>query len=92
MTGGLFLLLTIAVMLLTVPYVWRLVAGPTLYDRVQGLNAVGSIIPLLLVLTGLLYGRVDMFVDLALALFLLNIVTTLLVARHARPKERGGRT
>lgn len=92
MTGGIFLALTIAVLLLTVPYMWRLAAGPTLYDRVQSLNAIGSIAPLLLVLTGLLYGRVDMFVDLALALFLLNIVTTLLVARHARPKEGGRRT
>jgi hypothetical protein len=32
------------------------------------------------------YGRVDMFVDLALALFLLNLFTTLLIARYVRDK------
>jgi multisubunit Na+/H+ antiporter MnhF subunit len=32
------------------------------------------------------YGRVDMFVDLALALYLLNLFTTLLIARYVRDK------
>jgi multisubunit Na+/H+ antiporter MnhF subunit len=39
-----------------------------------------------MVLTGLIYGRVDMFVDLALALYLLNLFTTLLIARYVRAK------
>jgi multicomponent Na+:H+ antiporter subunit F len=83
----LFPYLTIAVLLLTVPYIGRVVAGPTIYDRVAGLNAIGSMVPLLLVLVGLLYDRVDLFVDVALALFLLNLFTTLLVARYAPRAE-----
>mgnify|MGYP001627624270 CR=1 FL=1 len=85
MTHALFVFFAVAVLALTLPYLWRVAAGPTVYDRVQALNAIGSTAPVALVLFGLVYGRLDMFVDLALALFLLNVFTTLLVARYARP-------
>lgn len=85
MTHVLFVAFAVAVLALALPYLWRVAAGPTVYDRVQALNAIGSTAPVALVLFGLVYGRLDMFVDLALALFLLNVFTTLLVARYARP-------
>ncbi len=88
MAESAFPFLLIVVLLLTLPFLGRVVAGPTVYDRVVGLNAVGSMVPLILVLVGLLYGRVENFVDIALALFLLNLFTTLLVARYAREKEK----
>jgi multicomponent Na+:H+ antiporter subunit F len=80
-----YLVMAMVVLALTTPYLWRVAAGPTVYDRVQALNAIGSMAPVALVLFGLVYERLDMFVDLALALFLLNVFTTLLVARYARP-------
>jgi multicomponent Na+:H+ antiporter subunit F len=86
----LFLGLTVGLIALTLPYLWRVSRGPTVYDRVQALNAIGSIAPVAIVLIGLLYDRLDMFVDLALSLFLLNVFTTLLVARYARPPRSGG--
>lgn len=86
-----FLVLALVVLGLTLPYLWRVSAGPTVYDRVLALNAIGSMAPVVLVLIGLWYERLDMFVDLALALFLLNVFTTLLVARYARPPRAGGR-
>jgi multisubunit Na+/H+ antiporter MnhF subunit len=39
-----------------------------------------------MVITGMVYGRIDMFVDLALAIYLLNLFTTLLIARYVRQK------
>lgn len=74
----------IAVALITLPFTARVVSGPTIFDRVVALNGIGTLIPVALVLTGLIYDRLDMFVDLALALFLLNVFTTLLVARYVR--------
>ncbi len=62
----------------------RVVIGPTIYDRVIAVNGVGTLVPVNLVIAGLIYDRADMFVDLALALFLLNLFTTLLIARYAR--------
>jgi len=59
-----------------------------MFDRVIGLNAVGTKVPLLLIMIVLIYDRVDMGVDLVLALFLLNLVTTLLIAKYVREKGR----
>jgi multicomponent Na+:H+ antiporter subunit F len=72
---------------LAVPYVIRVANGPTVFDRIVGLNGLGTKAPVLLVLTGLLFERAPMFVDLALALFLLNLFVTLLVARYVRAKR-----
>ncbi len=75
-------ILLLALLALTTPFLWRVVAGPTPYDRIAGLNAVGTLIPAMMVILGVLQGRVDMFVDTALAVFLLTLFTTLIVARH----------
>lgn len=75
--------IVLALMLL---YTYRIILGPSVFDRIVALNAVGTKVPVVLILIGLLYERVDMFVDLALALFLLNLFTTLLVAKYVREK------
>lgn len=79
-----FGVVALAVLLLTTPFIARVAIGPSIFDRVQGLNALGTLVPVLMVLAGLVYGRVDMFVDLALALYLLNLFTSLLIARYVR--------
>lgn len=76
------------VVLLSVPYLGRVVAGPTVFDRVVAFNGIGTKVPVVIVLIGLAQGRAELVLDLALGLFLLNLVTTLLVARHVR--EKGG--
>ena len=83
-----YTLVLIAILGLSIPYIGRVITGPTMFDRVIGLNAVGTKVPLLLIMIVLIYDRVDMGVDLVLALFLLNLVTTLLVAKYVREKGR----
>ena len=82
-----FVVVLVGVLVLTLPYIGRAIIGPTVFDRVVGLNGVGTKVPVILVLIGLLYERVDMFVDLALALFLLNLFITVLIARYVREKR-----
>ena len=82
----LFLIATVAVLLLTLPYIWRIVVGPTVFDRVQALNGMGTKVPVLAVLIGLVLDRVPMYVDMALSLFLLNLFVTLLVAKYMHLK------
>lgn len=77
-----------AVLLFSIPYLARVLSGPTVFDRVVALNGLGTKVPVLIILVGLVYGRAELLLDLALGLFLLNLVTTLLVARHVR--EKGG--
>jgi multicomponent Na+:H+ antiporter subunit F len=82
-----FVALTASVLLLMLPFIYRVIGGPTIFDRVVALNGAGNMVPLVLVLIGIDYDRADMFIDLALALFLLNLFTTLLIARYVRDKE-----
>ena len=81
------LISVVAILILAIPYTLRAITGPTIFDRVQALNGLGTKIPVLIVLIGLAYGRADMFIDLALALFLLNLFTTLLVAKYMASEE-----
>lgn len=66
---------------------YRAVVGPTVLDRLVGVNAIGSKTTVLLLLIGLMYGRVEMFVDIALAYALLNFVAVLAASRYFQKKK-----
>ena len=78
-------LFLVALMLLSL---YRGIAGPTVLDRLVGTNAVGSKTVVLLILIGLLYERVDMFVDIALAYAMLNFIAVIAASRYFL-KRRG---
>lgn len=82
------LVLAIALCLLMIAALYRAVFGPTVLDRLIGVNAIGSKTTVILILIGLLFGRVDMFVDIALAYAMLNFVAVLAAARYFH--KRGG--
>jgi len=66
---------------------YRAVFGPTVLDRLVGVNAIGSKTVILLLLIGLIYGRLDMFVDIALAYALLNFMAVLAASRYFQKKK-----
>lgn len=66
---------------------YRAVAGPTVLDRLIGANAIGSKTTSLLILIGLLYHRVEMFVDIALAYAMLNFITVLAASRYFQKRK-----
>ena len=82
--NAVFLTALFALLALLLPFLSRVIRGPSIFDRVVALNGLGTLVPVMLVLIGLLYGAVELFVDLALALFLLNLFTTLLIAHYVR--------
>lgn len=71
----------------------RIVAGPTIIDRIMGANVIGTKTTVLLVMIGVIYGRVDMFVDIALAYAMLNFIVTIGASRyfmhHKNVRARG---
>jgi len=73
--------------LLMVLPLYRAVFGPTVLDRLVGVNAIGSKTTVLLILIGLIYGRVDMFIDIALAYALLNFIAVLAASRYFQKKK-----
>ena len=66
---------------------YRAVFGPTVLDRLIGVNAIGSKTTALLILIGLIYQRVDMFVDIALAYAMLNFIAVLAASRYFQKKK-----
>ncbi|MCM2286340.1 MAG: monovalent cation/H+ antiporter complex subunit F [Desulfobacula sp.] len=82
-----FLYVSVALCLIMVLSIYRVLFGPTTLDRLIGVNAIGSKTVILLLLIGFLYGRVDMFVDIALAYGLLNFVAVVAAARYFHKRK-----
>lgn len=72
-----FLATGIALVLLMILSLIRTIIGPTILDRILGGNVIGTKTTTLLLLIGLLYENLGMFVDIALAYALLNFIATL---------------
>ena len=66
---------------------YRALLGPTVLDRLVGVNAIGSKTTTLLIIIGLIYHRVDMFVDIALAYATLNFIAVLAASRFFQKKK-----
>jgi multicomponent Na+:H+ antiporter subunit F len=81
------LVLTVFIVLLFVASIYRIAAGPTLFDRAIGAGLIGTNAILVLVLIGFLYDRIDMFVDLALAYGMLNFIGIVALAKYFERKE-----
>jgi multicomponent Na+:H+ antiporter subunit F len=84
---SLYLGAALALVALVLVYLHRLATGPTVFDRLLGLSGFGTKTTLVLLLTGAMYERLDMFVDISLAYALLSFVGSLAAARYF---ERGG--
>lgn len=81
MMHSFFLAISIALTLLIALSLIRTVIGPTILDRIVGGNIIGTKTTTLLLLIGLLYNDLAMFVDIALAYALLNFIATLAAAK-----------
>ena len=74
--------ITIAVAVGLVLSLVRVLKGPTVYDRMVGVSVAGTDTVILICLVGHLYGRLDMFVDIAIAYAMLNFSAGLVVAKY----------
>jgi len=83
----LFLYSGLYLALIMILSLYRAVAGPTVLDRLIGVNAIGSKTVALLILIGLVYHRVDMFVDIALAYAMLNFIAVLAASRYFQKRK-----
>ena len=70
-----------SLLVLMIPILYRIIVGPTGFDRLLGVNVIGTKTAVILVIIGTLFDRVDMFVDFAIAYALLNFVGAIVVSR-----------
>lgn len=66
----------------------RAVLGPTVFDRAQAANTIGTVAMLLLSVIGFLTGRPE-FLDLAIIYGLLNVIGTIAVLKYFRYGDLG---
>jgi multicomponent Na+:H+ antiporter subunit F len=60
---------------------FRAFVGPTVFDRAQAANTIGTLAVLLLAVLGFLSGRPE-FLDLAIVYGLLNLVGTIAILKY----------
>lgn len=77
-----------ALLFLTAISVYRLVIGKTLFDRAIGASLIGNNAVLLMVLSGFMFERMDMFIDIALAYALLNFVIAIVLGKYFERRRK----
>ena len=86
--NDLFLVIAIILVILILFPLYRVIKGPTIFDRIISAGLMGTNGILLLVILGFFYERIDMLIDLAIAYALLNFIGTVAVSKFIE-KHRG---
>ncbi len=60
---------------------YRVVKGPTIFDRMLGAGAIGTKTMVLILAIGFVFNRFDMFVDITLAYAALNFIGIVAIAK-----------
>ena len=71
----------------------RVFKGPTVIDRLVAVNIIGTKSIILILFSGLIFGQLDMFVDIALGYGLLNFIVSIAASRyyhHRKSLEQKG--
>jgi len=74
--------IAIFIALLTAAALYRVAVGRTIFDRIIAAGLVGTNGFILLTLIGFIFGRISMFVDLAIAYALLNFVIIIVLGKY----------
>jgi multicomponent Na+:H+ antiporter subunit F len=85
MTTFFFFVLMLLAILIGV-YLYRVLKGPTIFDRVLGLNGISTKAIISLIVIGVYFDRVDMFIDISTGYALINLVGALAVAKYLEEK------
>ncbi len=82
-----FLALAVGLVVLSaLVFFGRVVPGPTVFDRLTGIGVIGTNAILFILLLGVLDGRLDMYVDMAIAYAAIGFVTLLILGKYFERK------
>ena len=82
MSYDFFLVSALVILVAVLLSLYRVVRGPSIVDRVVGLNVIGTKTIAVIVLTGYLFDRVEFFIDIAFLYALINFMGALALARY----------
>ena len=77
-----FLILGMGMCVLVLFCLYRATMGPGVLNRAVGISAIGTKTLILLLLMGVIYDRVEMFIDISMVYALLNFLGTLVLAKY----------
>jgi multicomponent Na+:H+ antiporter subunit F len=82
-----FLVIGVGMCFLVLLCLYRATYGPTILNRAAGISAIGTKTLIILLLMGVIYDRIDMFIDISMVYALLNFLGTVVLAKYL---ERSG--
>ena len=86
MSTTFFLGIAVAILVAVALSLYRVVTGPTILDRIIGVNVIGTKTITVIVLTGFLFERADLFIDIAFLYALINFIGALALSRYFERK------
>jgi multicomponent Na+:H+ antiporter subunit F len=76
----------ILALIIVIPF-YRVLKGPTVFDRLLGVGAIGTKTLVLICLVGYIFGRIDMFIDITLAYAILNFIGILAISKYFTTRQ-----
>ncbi len=77
-----FKIITVWMAVIIIIPLYRAIVGPTVFDRILGVGIVGTKTVMFILLIGLIFDRLDMFIDISLAYAVLNFIGSLVIAHY----------
>ena len=86
MTDTFFLSVSLTILLAVLLSLYRVLVGPSIIDRIIGVNVIGTKTIAVIVLTGYLFERVEFFIDIAFLYALINFIGALVLSKYFEQK------
>ncbi|MDY6837076.1 MAG: monovalent cation/H+ antiporter complex subunit F [Thermodesulfobacteriota bacterium] len=77
-----FLILSVGMCVLVLCCLYRATYGPGVLNRAAGISAIGTKTLIILLIMGVIYDRIDMFIDISMVYALLNFIGTVVLAKY----------
>jgi multicomponent Na+:H+ antiporter subunit F len=77
-----FLIIGLGMCVLVLFCLYRATYGPTILNRAAGISAIGTKTLIILLLMGVIYDRIEMFIDISMVYALLNFLGTVVLAKY----------
>ncbi len=81
-----FLGMSLTILFAALLALYRVIKGPVIIDRIVGVHVIGTKTIAVVLLTGHLFDRVELFIDIALVYALINFIGTLALSKYFERK------
>lgn len=82
-----FLYSSVALTIIIAVPLYRVLKGPTVFDRLLATNAIATKTIVLICLIGFLFDRIDMFIDITLAYAILGFIGSLIISKYVTSQK-----